>query len=198
MSRPHYIITESRYSEPVTYEQAAEFLRLSSDDEVALVESLIAVAREYVEGVTGRAMIRASYRATAESWEAFREGDRYVIGRTPLVAVTGISYIGPEGGARQVLAPADYVVITGTEPGSLYFPNELPPLKARPDAVEIEFDAGPDDLAACSPLLRHCVKVLVAHLYELRMPVAVGNIVNVLPTHLQALIQNQRVGGFIS
>ena len=62
--------------------------------------------------------------------------------------------------------------------------------------AKIEFTAGVTSPAAVSPTLIHAVRLLVAHFYELRTPVNVGNIVNDIPFGLRHLLESQRVSGW--
>jgi hypothetical protein len=86
-----------------------------------------------------------------------------------------------------------YNVITTAEPGRLQIPDSLPAVDVRPDSIQIVFIAGNTSPPA---VLKHCVKMLVHHLYENRMPVAIGNIVTSIPYTLQDLISNQKTGGY--
>jgi hypothetical protein len=72
--------------------------------------------------------------------------------------------------------------------------NDWPALDDRPDAVQIEFTAGhtPDNPAPAGYL--HAMKMLVAHLYEERKPVAFASC-NEIPFTLQTLIEAQRIEG---
>ncbi len=86
--------------------------------------------------------------------------------------------------------------MTGYQPGVVYFPESLPDLAHRPDALEIEFMAGHQDPESSPPGLRHAIKILISHLYENRLPVAFASC-NEIPYTLQGLLSNQKLGGWI-
>src|SRR5687768_1656785 len=58
--------------EPVSLVETKAFLRLDSSTEDALVTTLIAAARLYVEGTAGRALVRQGWRAVLDQWPAER------------------------------------------------------------------------------------------------------------------------------
>lgn len=202
MFRPSYKLLTPSATLPVTYDEAAEHLRVDSDDEQEYIEGLLAAAREYVEGVTGRSTLSATYRLTAPSWDSIATENNganvIVLDRAPLVSVTHVKYIAEGGASLTTLASGNYTVMTTYEPGGIFFASsyELPDLNTeRPDAVEIEFTAGYASIADVSPGLRHAIKLLTAHWYENRLPVAAVNLTEI-PVSLRDIITQQRKGGY--
>jgi len=197
--RSHYSLTLAPDTEPVNIDQASEHLRVDSSDDIALIESLISVAREYVDSVTGRVSSVSGWRLTASAWTDLigtSQTDVFSLHRTPLVSVESISYYAPDAATLTVMDEADYRAITTSEPGAIQITGDLPDLDARPDAIQIEFTAGYSDPSLAPAVLRHAVKMVVAHLYENRLPVAFASC-SEIPFSLSNLIQNQKVGGWI-
>ena len=213
--RPQYSITTQPASEPITYAQAADHLRVDSTADVQYITDLIPVAREYVDSITGRASGQTTFKIIAASWQDLFEAtspdaDTYLdprygsttrpaqhqvipLWRTPLISVSSVKYYAPSATSLTTMSSALYNVVTAAEPGRIQIPDSLPDVDARIDAIQITFVAG----SASSPAVsRHCVKMLVAHLYENRLPAVIGNIVNTIPFGLQELITNQKTGGF--
>ena len=198
--RPHYSLVSAPVTEPVSLDQALEHLRVDSSDDIAYVDALIPVAREFVESLTGRVCSLSTWRLTADSWAAALVGcggGNVPLFRTPLVSITSIKYIGANSSDQTVMDAGDYISIPGYQPGMVHFPDNLPSLASRPDAVQIDFVAGHEDPELASPVLRHAIKLLVAHLYENRMPVAFASC-NEIPFTLQSLINNQKLGGWVA
>lgn len=179
--------------EPVSVQEAAEFLRAGcAEDELALIAAIIATAREVVENFTGRALATSEWLVAFESW-----GDGLIkLERSPLASVQSVKYWPADDGAQVTLSGSDYLVITATTPGQIKITADLPALADRPDAVQVAFTAGATAAARIPATLRHAVRLLIAHLYELRQPLAVGNIVNELPYSLRHLLESQRIGGW--
>ncbi|GAA5124654.1 hypothetical protein JIN84_12955 [Luteolibacter yonseiensis] len=197
--RPQYTLVTPPTFEPITYDQAAEHLRVDSVDDQTYVQALIGVAREYVDSVTGRVSAVSGWRVIAPSWACLfgQYSDTLSLFRTPLVSVSAVKYYAAGATTLSTLPAEEYLVITGAEPGMVKFTGSLPSVADRPDAVQIEFTAGYADEAAAPNLLKHAIKLLVGHLYENRLPVAFASCQN-LPWSLQAIIENQKVGGWFA
>jgi uncharacterized phiE125 gp8 family phage protein len=195
--RPYYSIVTPANNFPVSYQEAADQLRVDSMADMDYIDALIAVACEYVESVTGRVGSRSTWQATADSWDALtnERSDKTVrLARSPLVSVSSVKYYAPDGVALTTLSTNDYRVITASEPGMIQPVDDWPEVDDRADAIQIQFLAGEAD--GCSPpaVWKHAVKMLVAHLYEERKPVAFASCQEI-PFTLQNLIENQRIEG---
>jgi uncharacterized phiE125 gp8 family phage protein len=196
--RPHYSITTQPITEPITYDQAAEHLRVDSEADMAHIDGLISVAREYVESVTGRATMATSYKLVAPSWLDLIGrycSDVIPIYRTPLVTMESVKYYAPDASTLTTMSAGDYRVITTTEPGILQIIADLPAVDDRPDAIQIEFTAGYSVASAVPATLRHAIKMMVAHLYENRVPVAFAGTYEI-PYTLKTLLENNKIGGW--
>lgn len=185
-------------SEPVSLAEAQAWLRVDSQDDATEITTLVTTARQIVEDFTGRALITQTWRLVASEWPAEEfagVGDVIRLPRTPLASVTSLKYYPENGGAQATFAANNYHVVTAIQPGIVVLADNAswPDLAVRPDAVEINFTAGE---ASASPGLRHAVLLVLAHLYELRSPVNVGNIVNELPFSLRHLLESHRVEGW--
>ena len=56
--------------EPVSLAEAKAFLRLDSDAEDGLLATLIAAARLHIESVSGKALLRQTWRLVLDDWPA--------------------------------------------------------------------------------------------------------------------------------
>lgn len=212
--RPQYTIVEGTPAAPLDLEAITDHLRVDSTDDLAYINSLVAVAREYVDSVTGKSSLAVTWKVIAESWQDLFDdapkrgvsfidprlglsdivGSDYVIPlhRSPLVSVASIKYYAPDDAAQTTLATSAYRVVTAAEPGLVQLVASPPSVDDRVDAIEIQFTAG----STPTNVQRHAINLMVAHLYENRVPVNVGNIVNEVPFSLRALITNQKTGGW--
>jgi uncharacterized phiE125 gp8 family phage protein len=189
--RPHYSIITQPTREPVTFDECAEHLRIDSLEDVELVSQLISVAREIIDGLTGRASMRAEYRMTQSAFN----GCVILIYRTPLVSVESIKYY-DEANELQTMSADDYFVIDSQEPGMVQITGEIPTIFDRPDAIQIEFTAGASQPKDVSPIHRHVIKMMVHHLYEQREFINVGNIVTTMPLTMNMMVEQIKVGGW--
>ena len=207
--RPHYSVVTAAVSEPLTLDQATDHVRIDSNDDLAYLNSLVSVAREYVDGVTGKVSVQTTFKVVAPSWHALINGydealvipQRNIysipIFRAPLVSVSSVKYYPPSTETLTTVTSTDYRVITGTEIGYVQFKETPPEHEDRPDAVQIEFIAGYSAPCNVPPILAHAQKMLVAHLYENRLPAAFAS-VSEIPFTLKAMIENQKIGGWIA
>lgn len=195
---PHYSLTTPPDTEPISLADLSDHCRVDSADDAVYLDALIGVAREYVDGVTGRAAAESTWTVTAESWGALTgscDSSVAKLYRTPLASVSSVKYYASGEEVQATMDESDYRVVTGYEPGMIQFTGTLPSLESRPDAVEIEFVAGYAEGSAPA-ILRHAIKMLAAHLYENRIPVNIGNIVSEIPYTLRNLLENQKLGGW--
>lgn len=206
MNRPQYSLVTAPAQEPVTYAECSAHLRVDSEEDAAYIEALIPVAREHVEAATGRSCLQSTWRVIAPSWHSLITGDDrdvtpwlrmpYVIPlyRSPLVSVTHVKYYAPDATTLTTMSSNDYRVCTDCAPGFLQLTGDIPALDDRPDAIQIDFVAGHGRAIDSPPGVRHAIKLLVAHLYEERKPLAFAT-PSALPFSLQSLIQAAKVKG---
>jgi uncharacterized phiE125 gp8 family phage protein len=195
--RPQYSITQRPASEPITYDQAASHLRVDSSDDMECVTELISVAREYVDNATGRASLRTSYKLTAASWcSLFPESHGIApLYRTPLVSVESVKYYPPDSDTLTTMSADDYRVIAIGEPGCVQFTESLPSVEDRPDAIQIAFTAGNNNINNVSPSHKHAIKRVVADLYESRYDKEKSGAFSIT-SDTSDLINSQKVGGW--
>jgi uncharacterized phiE125 gp8 family phage protein len=213
VSPDQYSLAVAPTFEPISFDEMADHLRLIDDTDEEYVTGLIAVAREYVEGVTGRVAVSSTYRVVAQSWADLKSinermpffrtslttSELIPLFRTPLISITSIKYYPPGVTTQTTLSSTNYSAIVTTSPGQIFIPSSviLPDVEEeRPDAIEILFVAGHSTIGEVPATLRHAIKLLAAHFYETRQPVITGTIVAAMPYTLTNLILNQRVGGF--
>jgi uncharacterized phiE125 gp8 family phage protein len=197
--------------EPVTTAEAKTHARIFVVDaaEDAYVDSLIAAAREKLEGDVCRAFVTRSVEARLDAFPDPPIDYATSLGRfapptapiallyPPLQSVESISYVDADG-VTQTLDPADYVVTPGT-PGTIApAPGKAWPTAIdRPGAVTIAFTAGfGADATAVPEVAKLVVKILVAHWYDRREPIVTGTIVAQVPHMVDALSDSLRWGSY--
>jgi uncharacterized phiE125 gp8 family phage protein len=194
----HITITDPGSVLPVSAQEIADHLRLDSSDDAGYVATVLAAAREYVEGATGRATTAAEYRMTAESWDAIRHGrggNFYAIRIAGATGIESIKYWPSDDGDQVTIDPADYIAITKSNPQGFLLKSP-PDLADRPDAIEVAFTAGSATAGNVRAGMKHAIKILTAHWYEHRANVVTGTIATPIPDTLMSLILQNREGGF--
>lgn len=211
--RPQYTIVEGNAQPPISYAEAAAHLRVDSEDDQDYIEGLIAVARDYIDQHTARQSRATTWKVIATEWEDLFEvihdksvsiidprrgvlpwiGSDYVIPlrRTPLVSVTHVKYYAPGDSAQTTLSSDGYRVITAAEPGLIQIIDAPPAVEDRVDAIEIQFLTGDQT----TDLQRHAIKMMVASLYENRLPAA-PNSMSMVPHGFDAILNLLKKGGW--
>lgn len=177
---------------------AKAHLRVEGEDEDALIAGLVAAATDHFDGysgILGQALLAQTW---AQSFDAFPSSG--CLGghklRLPLGPLSGaaptIAYFN-SAGVAQVFA-AFWVATDAI--GPMLLPDAgstWPTTQERPDAVTVTWTCGFGVMAdAVPPTIVHAVKLLIAHWYENRGPVNIGNITSDLSWSLDQLIGPHR------
>lgn len=147
-------------SEPVSLAEAKAHLKVDSDAEDALIETLITAARARAEWHTGRAFVTQSWRLNLDAIPA---GLIAEIPLPPLQTVSEVAVTDADG-IRRVLDASDYTVDAASEPARVIF-TKAPANLRRFDAVEIAFTAGYAEVPAA---IRQAILVIVGDIYAHR------------------------------
>jgi uncharacterized phiE125 gp8 family phage protein len=154
-------------AEPVTLNEAKQFLRLSNDSEDTLISGLIRAAREEVEASCGLALIDQSWRLTLDLLPPL---GRVLLRRHPLREIVSITRFG-EDGEGTLVDPGTYRLDPTSRPARLHF-RDLPAVGQPMNGIEIDFKAGFGEAGTDVPdLLKRAILLLVAHWYEFRAEV---------------------------
>jgi uncharacterized phiE125 gp8 family phage protein len=177
--------------EPVTPAEAKAYLRVEHSDDDAVIGALIAGARSHIEAQTRRALITQTWRLIRDAWP----GDgRIPVVPSPLRQITAARVYRLDG-TTQALDLQAFVSDLGATPAIVSFLSWSVPAPGRTTAgieidVEVGYGGGPSNVP--EPL-RQAIKLLLAHWYENRGLIAVGQSVAVLPTAVAALLAPFRV-----
>lgn len=176
--------------EPVSSDEALDWLRQSDTTESAKVGRLITTARDMVERSVGVQMMTATYRYE-QDWI---EGFTIRLPRPPLQSVSSIQYRDIDG-VIQDLDTDIYEVDTESDPGRVTLaPYKIwPVILYGPGAFRITYTAGYGGASAVPGLLKTAVLMLVAYLYEHpgddgardELPAAVTRILNLTDNGVQ-------------
>lgn len=179
---------------PVSLAEMRDHLRVTSVDEDAYIERLIAAAVSHVDGDgdLGRAMITQTWA----QWAPQSPGDvRLLMG--PFQSLAAVEYYNASGSLLaadvadfETRLYGDFVICRPKEN------REWPTADDRPDAIKISYVAGFGDTSASVPEgIRHAIMLLASHWYDNRGVVS-SDAVNDLPMAYNALISNERVGWY--
>lgn len=175
--------------EPVSLIEAKLHCKIEVDEDDALVEGLIAAAREFVENQTHRAFIDRTLELVIDHFPC-RE---IIFPVTPVLSIDSIKY-DDDDGTEQTIDVGDYQVDLFSEPARIWPSVDFswPSTVGNPNAVRIEFTAGygddgasggsPADTAANVPqIAKQAILMIVAHWYANRETVIVGQEAKEIP-----------------
>ena len=177
--------------EPVTLADTKAYLRVAHSDDDAVITALIASARAHVEAQTRRALITQTWRLIRDDWPP---DGRVAVAPVPLRSVVA-ARVYDAGGTAHAIDPAVFVADKGAAPAVLAFAaGTLTEPGRLAGGIEIDVEVGYGSAPANVPeTLRQALMLLVAHWYENRGLIAVGQQVAVLPSTIAALIAPYRV-----
>jgi uncharacterized phiE125 gp8 family phage protein len=117
------------------------------------------------------------------------------IPRAPLRSVTFLKYL-DSSGALTTWANTNYTVDTASLPGRVHLAYGIiwPSTQWVANAVQLEYTAGYGTTAAAVPEpIKHAIKLLVGHWYQIREPAITGTIITKVPFSVEALLGPYRV-----
>lgn len=179
--------TVANASHPVTLDECKQHANVYIDDDNEYIsKTLIPAATQYAESLLDRSLMPVTWRLDLDGFPPSSESIE--LPRPPLRAITEITYVDTAGDTQTWLA-ANYTTTIGGE-GEFgrvrpAFGISYPVTRAHVDVVSITYTAGFADVASIPELTRWGIKVLVAHWYEMREPIAPGSIVASVPMHIE-------------
>jgi uncharacterized phiE125 gp8 family phage protein len=176
-------------SEPITYQELADHLRLDCGVDQTLVTGLGIAARRYFEQATKLTLMQTVFSVSFDDW-GFWQND-IKLPRRPVSNVASVKYIDGNG-TLQTLDPSQYqvdykAVYTRIRPvlGTVLPVTQI----GTVNAVTIQFTAGTtNDLSQVDELAKLAIKQLTSHWYESREAVLIGKAASALPAALDAIL----------
>lgn len=204
------MISTAPTCEPVTVEEAAEWLRLTNTADYPLVNGLIVAARQHVETIMRRCLIATEWKYTLDDFPCGDFDSVIKLPRPPLQSVSSIKYHDSDG-TEQTWSSAEYLVDTTSEPGviSRVYGFAWPYLTPRRAGITITYVAGYTPItvgltavsdsakrAAVPEAIKVAIRMLVCHWFENPLPVNVGNIATPFDFAMQSILSGQSYGSY--
>jgi uncharacterized phiE125 gp8 family phage protein len=175
--------------EPLSLADAKNFLRVEHDVDDAIIAALVSAARNHVEALTRCALIAQTWRLVLDRWP---DGGRITPRIGPLRALAAALVFNAAGEANAI-DPETFVFDRAA--GVIAAPGWSLPTPGRGVAgIELDLDVGFGEAASdVPPTLLQAIRMLVAHWYENRGLIAIGQTVAMMPASVNAMISSYRV-----
>jgi uncharacterized phiE125 gp8 family phage protein len=177
--------------EPVSLAEAKAHCRIDGTAEDTLVASLLLAARMHIERSLNVALIEQSWSLFLDCWP---DRPSLALPLAPVMSVDAVRLYSPDDSS--VIADPDLFLLDGAGQRPRLSRREAGPwpLPGRGvNGIEIAFTAGYGAAADDVPMpVRLAIKLLVAHWYETREPVLVGEQAHAVPLSVASLISPYR------
>lgn len=189
--------------EPIDLDEFKRHIRFNPTSEDTLIDTYIAMARQYFEMETGRQLIAATWELRLEG---FPVGDVIELPRPPLIEVVSVTYPGSGGSPDgELLDPDDFEVVAPSGPyarrGRIRPVSSWPSVTNALDAIKIRFRAGYGEQPGEVPtLVRGALLYLAGHYHQHRTQIQDqrnGNLIS-LPLGAEAIMRQFKYTAFAS
>lgn len=153
--------------EPVSLDEAKQYLKIDTNAEDDLISRLIVTARQHVETLSDLILIEQIWRVYFNNWPSNAQLTLPVM---PISTITSLKTYNQEDVASEIDAVHYYGDSISTPPQLILRPSRSWIKPARPvNGIEVEVVAGFGPMASDVPEpLRQAILLLVAHWYENR------------------------------
>ena len=160
--------------EPVSLAFAKQHCRVDTDADDLYIQSLISVARQYVEDVLDITICSTVWEVKYDLFPVWA----IVLPRLPMLdrAVT-VTYRSGDGTYSQLSNATDFQVDASVLPGRIYpqWARSWPATRGDENSVTVRYSAGyGDDGQSAPPIVKHLILLLVAHWFDTRQPAVTG------------------------
>jgi uncharacterized phiE125 gp8 family phage protein len=188
--------------EPITRAEAKEHLRVDHNAEDAYIDGLVVACREWLEKVSGRALLTQTVRQVHSGFPGGRTthslsmqtSDPIPLLRYPVQSISAITYLDDDD-ATQTVGASVYRLEADTAPCQVVCKvgQSWPIVLTRPGAVKITYVAGATAADQVPQMAKHLIKLLLGHFYENREETISGTIIAKLPRGVRDLLWQFRV-----
>jgi len=160
--------------EPVSLQFAKQHCRVDTETDDLYIQSLIAVARQYVEDVLDITICSTVWEVKYDLFPVWA----IVLPRLPMLdrAVT-VTYRTGDGTYGTLSSATDFQVDASVLPGRIYpqWARSWPATRGDENSVTVRYSAGyGDDGQSSPPIVKHLILLLVAHWFDTRQPAVTG------------------------
>jgi uncharacterized phiE125 gp8 family phage protein len=177
-------------TEPLTLAEVKDhvFVPQSETAYDTYLTTLITVSREYVEGQIWRPLITQTWALNFD----FNEVNNLVklINKSPLIAVTGVTYF-DSSNTQQTLLASKYDVDVYSNPARFQI-KEVPTCYDKFNTLSVQFTCGYGNAASVPKRIKQAMLLIIGHLFENRQDVITGTQVQYIKDNSERLLEPYR------
>lgn len=174
---------------PITLEECKAHLKVDDTTDDALIDALIAVVLQYLDGqdgILGRGLVTQTWDYTIDRFPpdiiwyndfGYWSQEPIMLPLRPVQSISSISYVDSDG-ATQTYSASNYSLSADTNSMprvDLGYSLTWPTTRQQRDAVTVRFIVGYGDVGSDVPEpIRQAMLLMIGHLYENRQTVSVG------------------------
>lgn len=184
--------------EPISTDEGKAAARIPSavTDFDTEIDTCIQEAREFVEGFTGRRLMNSVWDILFDYCDFEVYASRYgmlELPYSPISAIGSVTYL-DTAGASTVWSSANYVTDFKRIVPRLYpiYGGVWPTMQDMPNALTVRVTAGYANAAAVPEIFRGAVRLLTAHRFEVKTPLAFNMLPSKIQFTLESLLNLQR------
>lgn len=180
----NYSIVSQSVQEPISLDDAKNYLKIDGTQDDELVYSIIKAARQMAENKTWVVLNPTVMRVNYDKQEV----SEYIrINKCPITSIVGVYYKDNDG-ATQTLAAQNYEVDLLSNPVRLRIIN-MPQIGDYMNALSVEFECGYDNNYDVPKPIIQAMKLIMGHLNENRQDVVLGSSINKMPMGSEYLLE---------
>lgn len=147
-------------SEPITIEQARDWVSVVGDSHDDKLNALIKAAREDVEDITSRQMLTTVYELYMDEFT-----QEIKMPKPPIQSIASVNYIDPDDTDYTELASANWSLDDVSEPARLEasYSNSWPSTKDVMNAVKIRFTTGYSAASGIPERYKIAMRLFIEH-----------------------------------
>jgi len=127
-------------TEPLTTQQAKDYLKVDHAEEDVLIDIFVSSARAMIEGMSGHIIAPAT---VVESWDDFPLGRTLPLSTQPPESITSIQYYDADNIQQTLSSSLYHEVLDKSDPRVRLIEGESwPTTYIRPDAVQVTIESG--------------------------------------------------------
>lgn len=179
----------------IELDDAKDHLRLLEDDFDVEVQRAISAASAYLD-VDSDGFGGLSFPLVNQQWSSRARGFIPSVLRLPFSRITAIDeirFISPEGAAETV-APDHYIKVKSGRDTLIHLLSGKvwPSVADRPDAVDVRFTAGFEDVDSVPGDIKSAARLLIGHFFHNREAAAAGDVPQEIALGVERLVGRYR------